>query len=310
MESSDDDPRHALRRRPLALALATSLHWPCVALLGALPLSSAFAQTCPISSNSITLFSGQCIVAPGTTLTQTGNYETLVAAFNSGTVIDLTPGATLIGNGFQNIAVQMIDGGVVRLGASTPITLTASNGNPAILIENTDAGTLGSNIPLSITNANSTAFGLQATLGSQVTLGLDLQAVDALTGVRADSGSSVTLVDASSINMGQSPSWFSGAALMATGTDSVIDARSNTQISMSGEGVVGAYMSDGGRVRVDASTGFSLSAPAGSYGSNGIVVDNTIAPTDTLGANLVLTLAGRTAPRWRRSTVARSRSMA
>lgn len=103
----------------------------CAVTSSLIASDAVFAQTCPISANTVTLTTGQCSVSPGTTLAQTGDYATIVTAINGGTVVDLTPGAALIGNGFLNVAVQMLNGGVVRLGSNTPITLNRSNANPA-----------------------------------------------------------------------------------------------------------------------------------------------------------------------------------
>ena len=52
--------------------------------------------------------------------------------------------------------------------------------------------------------------------------------------------------------------WSGGAAVMATGAGSVIDARNGTQLNTTGFDVVAAYMSNGGVVKLDSSTGFTL----------------------------------------------------
>lgn len=125
-----------------------------------------------------------------------------------------------------------------------------------------------------------------------MSLGLEFNAVDAISGVRAESGSIVTLVDDSLISITQVPNWWGGAALLATDTGSLVDGRNGTRIVAAGDGLVGAYMKDGGVVLVDASTGFLLTSSDSTYSSNGIVVDNTIAPSDALGADLVFEFDG------------------
>jgi len=106
--------------------------WPLCAIAIATSFSQVFAQTCSVVSSSIQLSSGTCPVAPGTTLNQIGSGTPIVTATNPGTMVDLTPGATLVGNGYENVAVTMLNGGIVRLGANTPITLNQNYNNATV----------------------------------------------------------------------------------------------------------------------------------------------------------------------------------
>ena len=275
--------------------LRIRLRYGCIAALTAaapmLPLQ-AQAQTCTIASGRIALTSGTCSAAPGSALSATGT-GAAVSATNAGTVIDLTPGATVT-TATPIRGVDMINGGAVLLGIATPITVNSTvttTGIVGININNTAiAGSLGTGIPVTLTTAltsiSSSSYGLRAIQNSSVTLGLDLTSnfSTGAFGVRADTGSTVTLIDSSRLALTGPDKAPGGAVLIAVGPGSVVDARNGTSLSIAGHDVVGVYMLNGGLVRVDASTApLSLTnVGTANSGAAGIVADNTIVPGGTI----------------------------
>jgi outer membrane autotransporter protein len=208
-------------------------------------------------------------------------------------VIDLTPGATVTTN-TPIRGVDMLNGGTVLLGVTTPITVNSTvstTGIVGILLNNTRIpGSLGTGIPVGLTTAltsiSSSSYGLRAIQNSSITLGLDLTSnfSTGAFGVRADTGSTVTLIDSSRLVLTGPDRAPGGAVLIAVGPGSVIDARSGTSLSNAGHDVVGIYMLNGGLVRVDASTApLSLTnVGTANSGAAGIVADNTIVPGGTI----------------------------
>ncbi|MDM0032243.1 autotransporter outer membrane beta-barrel domain-containing protein [Variovorax sp. J22P271] len=269
-------------------------HLVRVATLSALGLGFYFrsvqAQPCAIVSGHITLASGACAVAPATALSAS-NTSAAVSATNLGTVIDLTPGAT-VSTATTRHGVDMINGGKVLLGSNTPVSVNASTtGLLGISINNSViSGSLGTGIPVILNNVtagtNVSGYGLRAIQNSSVTLGLDLTSnfSKSAYGVRADTGSTVNLINASRLVLSGPDAAPGGAALIAVDPGSVIDARDGTIISNTGHDVTGIYMSDGGLVRVGPSTApLSISnvAPVNG-GSAGVVIDNTVVPAGTI----------------------------
>ena len=265
-----------------------------VALTAAVPIlpRQVEAQTCTVTSGRIALTSGTCSAAPGSALSATGT-GAAVSATNAGTVIDLTPGATVT-TATPIRGVDMINGGAVLLGTTTPITVDSTATNTGIVginINNTAIpGSLGTGIPVTLTTAlastSSSSYGLRAIQNSSVTLGLDLTSnfSTGAFGVRADTGSSVTLIDSSHLVLTGPNIAPGGAVLMAVGPGSVVDARNGTSLSIAGHDVVGIYMLNGGLVRVDGSTApLSLTnVGTANSGAAGIVADNTIVPGGTI----------------------------
>ncbi len=275
---------------------ATHLLDNAIVLALGLGCQAVQAQTCVISSGHIALTSGTCAVTPGSVLSATG-YSTAVSATNIGTVIDLTPGATVTTTSSAH-GIDMINGGAVLLGENTPITVNAASTNGVIGIMITNSvipGSLGSGIPITMVNTSTgtsvSGYGLRAVQNSSVTLGLDLTSnFSRVTyGVRADTGSTVTLIDSSRLLLTGPDVSPGGAVLMAVGPGSVIDARNGTSISTTGHDVAGIYMLNGGLVRVDTSTAPLILTNVGQLnaGSAGIVADNTVVPAGTIdGATL------------------------
>jgi autotransporter family porin len=255
-----------------------------------LGLPAVEAQTCMPVSGHIALTSGNCTVAPGTALSASAT-SAAVSATNDGTVIDLTTGAS-IASATSRHGVDMIGGGIVRLGANTPITMNTSlTGVVGISITNSVIQeTIGTGIPLRLVNATAgntvSGYGLRAMQNSSVTLGLDMTSDFSRVsyGVRADSGSTVNLINASRFVLTGPDVAPGGAVLMAVDAGSVIDARNGTTLSNTGHDVTGIYMLNGGLVRVDASTApLSITSLASiNTGSAGVVADNTMVPAGTI----------------------------
>lgn len=251
---------------------------------------AARAQTCPLTSGHIALTSGTCSVTPAAALSASAT-SAAASATNAGTVVDLTPGATITSSTNRH-GVDMINGGIVRLGANTPITMNiTSTGVVGISIVNSVIEeSLGPGIPLHLVNATAgnavSGYGLRATQNSSVTLGLDMTAdFSRVTyGLRADTGSTVNLIGGTRIVLTGPDVFDGGAALMAVDAGSVVDARNGTSLSNTGRNVTGVYMSNGGLVRLDATTApITINNLATvNAGSAGVVADNTIVPAGTI----------------------------
>jgi autotransporter family porin len=277
--------------KPIALSPAKAARLAygvaAVALGGGFGLQSAQAQVCVITSFRIAMTSGVCTVAPGADL-RAGSLAPAVSATNLGTVIDLTPGATVT-TGNTKHAIDMINGGVVLIGPDTLVQVNAaSTGVLGVSITNTTVN-LGPGIRIDLHNTTAgtdvSGYGLRAIRNSVVTLGLTLTSdfSKSAYGVRADTASAVTLTNGSTLRLGGSEAAPGGAVLMAVDPVSVIDARNSTRLSNSGYDVTGAYMSNGGLVLMDSSTTLSLENVAlADRGSAGVVVDNTVVPEGTI----------------------------
>lgn len=280
--------RKAARRASCAIALGTC------AGLAAPPVQ---ADPCVVVSSRINLTSGTCEVTPGTELRAT-NTNPAVSAANTGTLIDLRPGATVItSTTLTRNAIGMTNGGQVLMGPLTLIRLDASGlGVLGISVSNSRfTAPLGTGIPLQMHNAttgnNVSGYGVRAVQGSDMTLGLDLTSDFSRSayGVRADTESRVVLIDSSTIALTGPDSGPGGAALMAVDAGSIIDARNGTRVANSGHDVTGLYLSNGGLVLADASTQLTLGTPASqNAGTAGIVADNTRVPAGTVDGALLI----------------------
>lgn len=275
--------------------VARLTHGMTVATLGfGLGQPAAQAQNCAIVSNRIAITSGACTVEPGAVLTAS-NTSAAVSATGASAQIDLRPGATVITPTTRH-AIDMIDGGSVLLGPNTLIEVNASSiGVLGISIVNSVLPiSLGTGIRIRLhdltVGTNVSGYGLRAVQNSSVSLGLDLRSDFSRSayGVRADTGSTVTLTDASSILLTGADVPPGGSALIAVGPGSVITARDGASISNTGRDVTGAYMSNGGLVLMDSSTTLDLHNLAlVNGGSAGVVADNTVVPQGTIDGVLL-----------------------
>ncbi|MDR3504089.1 MAG: hypothetical protein P4L79_16080 [Legionella sp.] len=276
----------------LFLLLLQVFFTACLTVFPFIPLYAA--QTCIVNGGTIVLTSGTCEALTGTQLGTNTVGTAVVSASGAGTIIDLTTGTTINAQAGQR-AISMTNGGVVLLGANTPILVnsTSSSNVTGISLSNTVVpGILGDNIPIYLTGAGSSTsgYGVRASNNSSVTLGVNLISnfSTGMFGIRADTGSKVSLLPGSTFMINGVDQKPGGAVLIAVDPGSIIDAR-NTNMSIAGTDVTAINMTNGGLVKIDATTGPLNVTNYGTInaGSAGIVADNTIVPLGTIDGAVI-----------------------